>query len=85
MALAHNASVDINVAAAVNNALTEIQEKYLTDGDDAHVQYLLTMSYSLKSECPFRVTGRIKEVLQKNLTCLLYLLILYKEFPFFFR
>ena len=43
LALAHNSSVDINVAAAVNHELTEIQGKYLTDTDSPHVKYLITM------------------------------------------
>ena len=41
--LAHDSSVDINVAAAAHNAIAEIQSKYLSNTDSAHAKYLVSL------------------------------------------
>jgi len=41
--LAHDSSVDINVAAAAHNAIEEIQSKYLNNTESAHAKYLVSL------------------------------------------
>ena len=43
LGLAHDSSVDINVAAASHNAIEEISTKYLSKIDNAHAKFLMNL------------------------------------------
>ena len=50
LGLAHDSSVDINVAAASHNAIEEISNKYLSKMDNAHAKYLMNLIHQANTQ-----------------------------------